>query len=370
MKTLKDISYLKGVKVLLLVDFNVPIRGSVVVDDYRIRKTLPTIDFLTSKGAIVIMIGHLQSPEGDNLSLEVVAEHLNNKLGCKVTFIKNYKKAEETLRNADRGQCFMLENVRYFDGEKKNDPKLSQELASLGDIYVNDAFSVSHREHASVIGIPKFLPSYAGLQLQDEVENLSKAFDPSHPFLFILGGAKFETKLPLLQKFMNIADTIFVGGALANDILRARGCEVGISKVSDMKPESSIVDDDKIMTPIDIVNQDKVVKVSTELDKLDKILDAGPQSLKFLGEKIKLAQFILWNGPLGLYEDGYKGATLYLARLIADSHATTIIGGGDTLAAIAELGIEDKFTFISTAGGAMLDFLAHGTLPGIEALGN
>ncbi len=370
MKTLKDIQYLKGVKVLLLVDFNVPVKNEAVVDDYRIRKTLPTIDHLISKGAIVIMVGHLQSAEGDNLSLEIVSRHMNQKLNREVVFIKNFNRAGEMIQNATEGQCYLLENIRYFDGEKKNDPQLSKALASLADIYVNDAFSVSHRPHASVVGVPKLLPSYAGFQLQNEVENLSKAFNPSHPFLFILGGAKFETKLPLLQKFINIADSIFVGGALANDIFKARGYEVGVSKVSSMEIDPVIVRSDKIMIPVDIMNQDRAVKNSNTLSKIDKMLDAGPETIKLLGDKIKNSKFILWNGPLGLYEDGYKGATLELAKLIADSDAVSIIGGGDTLAAVAELGLENKFTFVSTAGGAMLDFLAQGTLPGIEALSN
>jgi phosphoglycerate kinase len=370
MKTLKDIQYLKGVKVLLLVDFNVPVKNEAVVDDYRIRKTLPTIDHLISKGAIVIMVGHLQSAEGDNLSLEIVSRHMNQKLNREVVFIKNFNRAGEMIQNATEGQCYLLENIRYFDGEKKNDPQLSKALASLADIYVNDAFSVSHRPHASVVGVPKFLPSCAGFQLQNEVENLSKAFNPSHPFLFILGGAKFETKMPLLQKFINIADSIFVGGALAHDIMKARGYAIGMSKTSDVQIDASITNSEKIVIPADIINQDRITKNSNNLDKSDKILDAGAQTMRSLGESIKSARFILWNGPLGLYEDGYKGATLELAKLIADSDAVSIIGGGDTLAAVAELGLENKFTFVSTAGGAMLDFLAKGTLPGIEALSN
>lgn len=367
MKTLNKIEYLNKVKVLLLVDFNVPIRNGAVIDDYRIRKTLPTIDFLISKGAVVIIIGHLQSKEGDNLSLEVVSDHINSKLNHKITFIKNFKKASEILMTAEAGQCFMLENTRYFEGEKANDPKFAKELASLADIYVNDAFSVSHRKHASVVGIPKYLPSYAGLQLQNEVENLSKAFDPAHPFLFILGGAKFETKIPLLNKFLKLADDVFVGGAISNDIMKSKGYEVGISKVSE-KIDDSFSNNSKISIPVDVINQNKEIKIATNLDKTDKILDAGPETIEMLRQKIKNARFILWNGPLGLYEDGYKSATLELAKLIADSNAVSIIGGGDTLAAVSELGLEDKFSFVSTAGGAMLDFLSQGTLPGIQAL--
>ena len=377
MKTLSDITVLDGVKVLLRADFNVPIVNGAVRDDYRIRATLPTIEYLRKKGATTIIISHLESADHDNPSLEPVARHLE-KIDGGVTFIKDWKKASQTIESgitnheSGKGQTFLLENLRFFEGEKKNDPKFAKELASLADIYVNDAFSVSHREHASIVGVPKYLPSYAGLQLESEVKNLSRAFDPQHPFLFILGGAKFETKLPLLSKFIEIADQVFVGGALSDDFYKSKGYEIGTSMVSSSDIDlSKFMNSPKLLLPIDITNQHGQEKPADGLTKDDKIMDSGSKTLELLKEPINRAKFILWNGPLGLYEDGYKGPTLELAKLISSATergAETIVGGGDTLAAIASLGIEEKFTFMSTGGGAMLDFLAKGTLPGLEAL--
>jgi 3-phosphoglycerate kinase len=372
MKTLNNIQSFKSVKILLRADFNVPVKNGVVIDDYRIRMTLPTIDLLMSKGAKVIMISHLEAIDGSNGTLEPVAEHLK-KLGKSVLFVKNWKNARNVIDNEMKdGECILLENLRTFEGEKANDPKFSKELASLGDIYVNDAFSVSHRAHASVVGVTKFLPSYAGLQLEKEVANLSKAFNPTHPFLFILGGAKFETKLPLLQKFIDIADLVFVGGALATDVFKAKGYEVGQSLVSKTNIDlTGFAGNSKLLLPVDIENQDHEIKLAEGMSKDDRSMDSGPKTLELLKQKISEAKFILWNGPLGVYESGFKRPTLELARLVAGatSHgAETIVGGGDTIAAIAENSDHDKFTFISTGGGAMLEFLAKGTLPGIEAL--
>jgi phosphoglycerate kinase len=266
----------------------------------------------------------------------------------------------------------LLENLRFDEGEKKNDPKFAKALASLGDIYVNDAFSVSHRSHASVVGIPALLPSYAGFQLEREVTNLSKAFSPSHPFLFILGGAKFDTKLPLLSKFIKIADWVFVGGALATDIFKAKGYEVGKSFVSEGDfGLDEYKDNQNLLLPIDLVNQDKKIVKPENFGKEDSSMDCGPETITMLKEKINSAKMILWNGPLGVYEKGFRDGTLGLAKAIADNHGRgliSLVGGGDTVAAIAENNDDDKFTFVSTAGGAMLDFLANGTLPGIDVL--
>jgi 3-phosphoglycerate kinase len=372
MKTLKDIEYLSGVKVLVRVDFNVPIKNGVVVEDFRIKAALPTIDFLIGKGAKVILMSHLEAADGTNLSLLPAALRLK-KLGKEIVFIKDFNRAHDIINEQLKGgACALLENLRFFDGEKKNDPKFAKELSSLGDIYVNDAFSVSHREHASIVGVPKLLPSYAGLQLEREVASLSKAFNPTHPFLFILGGAKFDTKLPLLDKFINIADQIFVGGAIANDLLKAKGYEVGKSLLSDGAVNlSEFSNSPKVILPADIINEQKQAVMADKISKTDKNLDAGPKTIEILRTIVADAKFILWNGPLGQYENGFKEGTVELARLIGDvtlSGAETIVGGGDTLAAIQELGNQEKFSFISTGGGAMLDFLAKGTLPGIEAL--
>ncbi len=372
MKTLTDIQHLEGVKVLVRADFNVPIQKDAVVEDFRIRAAFPTIEFLRSRGAKVILISHLESADGGNGSLQPVATKLKE-LGVPVTFIEDMKKARLFIENElQNGECILLENVRFFEGEKNNDAQFAKELASLADLYVNEAFPASHREHASVVGVPNFIPGYAGIQFEKEIAHLSKAFNPVHPFLFILGGAKFETKLPLLQKFMDTADSIFIGGALATDFFRTKGYEIGTSLVSKGNIDlTAYAASPKLILPIDIVNKKGEVKPADGLSSDDVILDAGPQTLEILKEKIAAAKFILWNGPLGLYEDGYRAPTLDLARMIGEATGNwteTIVGGGDTLAAIATLGIADKFTFISTGGGAMLDFLAKGTLPAVEAL--
>lgn len=373
MKTLKDIENLKGVKVLVRADFNVPIKNGVVVEDFRIRAALPTIEFLRKGGARIILISHLESNDGQNGTLQPVADKLVS-LGVPVKFIKNIRNVHETIESglAD-GECLLLENLRSFEeSEINNDIKFAKALASLADIYVNEAFSVSHREHASLVGVPKLIPGYAGIQLEKEIAHLSKAFNPPHPFLFVLGGAKFETKLPLLEKFLVTADHVFVGGALANDFFKAKGYEIGSSLVSKGNVDlSPYLNNSKIILPIDIANEQKDKKLINDLSAEDKIMDSGSKTIEMIKEKVLSSKFILWNGPLGLYENGYQESTLALAKIISEATslgAETIVGGGDTLAAIAALGLEDKFTFISTGGGAMLDFLAKGTLPAIEIL--
>lgn len=222
MKTLADIPNIEGARVLLRADFNVPIKNGVVVDDFRIRAALPTIGYLRSRGAKILIASHLEVVDGEKATLEPIIPVLA-KLGIEASFVRDYRAAPGLLDGAKGGDCFLLENLRDRDGEKKDDPAFAKELASLADIYVNDAFPVCHREHASIVGVPRYIPGYAGLQMQKEVENLSKAFSPSHPFLFVLGGAKFATKMPLLKKFLGLADSVFVGGALANDLLKAKG---------------------------------------------------------------------------------------------------------------------------------------------------
>lgn len=375
MKTIKDIEFLDGVKVLVRVDFNVPIKNGVVVDDFRIRSPFPTIEYLQSRGAKVILIGHLESNEASDNTFKPVVQHLNNKLGKKIGFVANIRNASSYIENEmQNGDCVLLENLRFDEGEKKNDPKFVQALASLGDIYINDAFSVCHRNHASVVGLPGLMPSYAGFQVEKEVANLSKAFTPSRPFLFVLGGAKFETKLPLLEKFISIADHVFVGGALATDFFKLKGYETGVSITS--KGEFGLekfLNNSKILLPVDVRTEDGQVKACDALAKTDNILDCGPKTVDLLREAVKNSNMVLWNGPLGVYEQGFKESTLQLAKIIAENHARGIealVGGGDTIAAIAENNDQERFSFVSTGGGAMLDFLANGSLPGIDALEN
>lgn len=371
MRTLTDIPNLRGVKVFLRVDFNLPIKNGVVADDFRIKAIWPTIEYLKSRGAKIIIASHLEVLDGESATLAPVADVLKKK-GLSVTFIKDYRKALTAIESLKDGECILLENLRDWDGEKANDQKFARELASLADIYVNDAFPVSHREHASIVGIPKYIPGYAGLQMEKEVAHLSKAFEPVHPFLFILGGAKFATKMPLITRFADTADTIFVGGAIANDFFKAQGHEVGRSTLSegdfDVKP---LLKNPQIMLPVDVVNHNHEIKPIGDVLPGDKILDVGPISVEALRSRIASAKFILWNGTLGFCEIGFPEATNAVGRMIADATvagATSIVGGGDTVAALGEIGLGDSFSFVSTAGGAMLEFLAKGTLPGIEAL--
>jgi len=304
MRSIKNIN-VRGKKVLLRVDFNVPIENGKIIDDFRIKKTLPTINLLKKKGAgKIILLSHG--------NLKPVAKYLKERM----------VKAE------------LWDNLRNYPGEESNDPKFAKQLAGLGDIYVNDAFSVSHRPHASIIGIPKYLPSYAGLLFESEFKNLSAAFKPKHPFLLILGGVKFETKLGVLKRFLSVADKIFIGGALV-----VKALQMPVAK------------NPKIIFPAGDPTA----------------LDINAKTLEILKKEIEKAKFILWNGPLGDYEKGFDKGTIELAKIIAASNAVSIIGGGDTIAVVRKVGLK-KFSFVSTAGGAMLEFLARGTLPGIEAL--
>ncbi|MDQ3015016.1 MAG: phosphoglycerate kinase [bacterium] len=367
-KTLKDAGDIKGKKVLLRLDFNVPIQDGKITDDYRIKKSLPTLRYLKEHGAKIIIIAHI---EGESDTLKPVFEYL--KTSEPVTFCEDcVENGHACIENMQEGEMLLCENLRLYDGEKRNDEEFSKKLASLADIYVNDGFSVSHRKHASVGGVTKFLPSYAGLQLEAEIENLSKVFNPQKPFIFILGGAKFDTKMPLVEKFLPLADTIFIGGAMANDFFKAQGLEVGKSKIADEPLDlSALLTHPKILLPIDIVAdgpRGKKTKKPSEVEADESIRDVGEETVALLAQRIKDAKTILWNGPLGYFEGGFKQPTLDIAEVIAHSSAHSVLGGGDTLAAIAELGLEDKYSFVSTGGGAMLDFLSQGSLPGIDAL--
>ena len=353
MRGIKEIKNLKGKKVLVRVDFNVPIKAGKVEDDFRIKKALPTIQFLVKNGAYVILLTHL-GRDGTE-SLEPVIKHF-----FKVSKIRK-----------DKVEFF--DNIRKFSGEMKNDFAFAGKLSSLGDIYVNDAFSVSHREHASVATLPKLLPSFAGFQLEEEVKNLSRAIkNPLHPFLFILGGAKFSTKVPLIKKYLKLADCVFIGGALANDFLKARGHEVGRSLTSEESfGIKKIIKNKKLILPLDVIVEagGKLLKRATSaIGKDENIIDIGENTIKELEPYIKKSKLILWNGPLGKYEGGGAAATKKILKLVAVSKAESIIGGGDTLALISQMKMEKKFSFVSTGGGATLDFLANGTLPGIKAL--
>lgn len=355
---------------LLRLDLNVPTVDGVLRDDFRIKKSMTTLNFLRDNGAKTIIISHIESTE--TKSLKAVYEHLSKFFNA--AFFKDYfsEETRNAINKMNESDFILLENLRIYEGEEKNSEHFAKQLSSLGEIYVNEAFSVSHRQHASIVGLPKFLPSYAGILFAEEVENLSKVFSPTHPFLFILGGAKFETKMPLIEKFLKLADFVFVGGALANDFFKEKGYETGLSVLSPKKFDlGKMLASDKLLLPIDVVvknNQGVFIKRASQVLKEDNILDDGPETISMLEKKLSSAKFVLWNGPLGDYEKGFKEGTIELARSIAKSGAKSIIGGGDTLAVVSKMNLENKFSFISTGGGAMLDFLANETLPGIEAL--
>lgn len=367
MRNIKQIKNLKGKKVLVRVDFNLPIKDNVVEDDFRIKKALPTIEFLQKKGAKVILITHL-GKRGDSLSL--VSKTLNKFI--KVKYISDIvgMEAHDAVKSMNNGDIILLENLRNDSGEKECNKIFAMNLAKLADIYVNEAFPVSHREDMSIVLLPKILPAYTGFQLEKEVKNLSHAFlKPKHPFLFILGGAKFSTKMPLIKKYLKLADCVFIGGALANDFLKAKGYEVGQSLVStDNYGIEKIINNKKLILPSDVVvkSGDKLVtKKINEVKKDDIILDIGIESVKNILPIINKSKLILWNGPLGKFEVGGAVSTKKILEAVSVSKAESIIGGGDTVALIKN---EKDFSFVSTGGGATLDFLANKTLPGIKAL--
>jgi phosphoglycerate kinase len=376
MKTVQDIQVLDSIPVLVRTALNVPIVNGKVANSFRLRKALPTIEFLRKKNARVILIGHIGEKGTETLHpvYEAMKEFLPGLAWCPVTI---GKPAREAIRSLPAGGVLMLENLRRDRGESMNDKKFAQALAELADIFVEDSFDVCHRSHASVVGVPEILPAYAGLLVEEEVRELSKALKPKHPALAIIGGAKFSTKEPVIEKLLDSYDRVFVGGALGNDFVKAMGHDVGTSLVSDADPKAikALLANRKLAPPLDaVVGKLGSKEETSNISRLDSIpaaeaiLDAGPQTVEMLVGLVKSAETILWNGPLGNYENGFVDATKEMVVAIANSTAHSIIGGGDTVAAIEELHVTEHFSFISTGGGAMLDFLAKGTLPGLEAL--
>ncbi len=346
-------SELAGKRVLLRLDLNVPVitspSGAVEIrDDFRIKNSLPTIKKLQDAGAKITVLAHLGEK---GASIKPVAEY---------------------LKSLVTGEIEVLENLRLDPGEENNSPDFAEKLAARADYYINEAFSASHREHASIVGLPARLPSAAGLEFQQEVAHLSALVNPTQPLLVIIGGAKFGTKLPLVRKFLNIADKIFIAGALAHPLFKLKGYEIGQSLCDESAGDlSDLANHPKIILPSEVLVAENGKTYATTPDRVTKegkIVDAGPRALADLGNLVKNSRTILWNGPLGNYEQGYGEPTRELAKLVASSEAESVVGGGDTIAAIESLNIFEQFTFVSTAGGAMLDYLANGTLPGIEAL--
>ena len=366
MKNIKQAPIRKGTYVLLRADLNVPLENGKVRNEFRISKILPTLEYLQKKGARTIVISHLGE---SGATLAPVAKHLSKKIS-QVSFIPELlgEKVLSTKEQMKNGDILILENLRTDSGEKSNDKDFAKALSVYGDIYINDAFSASHRPHASIVSIPKYLPGYAGLQLAEEIKNLSKVLRPKHPFVFILGGAKISTKLPLVKNYKDKADFLFMGGAVANDFFIARGLEVGKSMVDDTAVPPSVLKSKSIYIPLDVITDEHLVKLPEKILKKDRILDAGPASVALITDKFKTAKMILLNGPLGDYEHGFGDATEAVLKAMSKSGAVTIVGGGDSVALVQKLKLENKFTFVSTGGGAMLEYLAKGTLPGIKIL--
>jgi len=390
MKTIKEIKNLKNKKVLVRVDFNVPVGDDGIVDnkeDWRIKAALPIIKYLLEKKAKVILIAHLGRPErnqglgikNQEYSLKPVADRLEELLDRKIKFISDcigneVKSAIEKMRT---GEIILLENLRFYKEEKNNDEGFARKLAGLTDIYINNAFSVSHRKHASVCAITKFLPSYAGLLLEKEIKTLSDAIhNPERPAIIIVGGAKVKTKLPVMEYLINRFDHILTGGVVANVILKAKGIDIGKSLMdkTDIKEVRKInLTSNKLYVPVDAVvcnSQKKEVDLRA-VGKIgdNKILDIGPETAKLYSKIISDSKTIIWNGPMGLFEKNeFALGTKAIVKAVAKSEEYVIIGGGDTIAAVDKFGDLKKVDYVCTGGGAMLEFLAGKKLPGIEAL--
>jgi len=375
MKGIKDIrkvKNLKGKRVLLRLDLNVPIKNGKVANGFRIKRAIPAIEYLKKKGAKVVILSHIGRSREE--TLRPVATYINKI--TKVSFCKNTIGGDVFLKieKMENGEAVILENLRRHNGEVSNKVSFAKELAKLGDIYVNDAFANSHRKHASMVGLPKLLPAYANSLLLEEINHLKTIFSPPHPFLFILGGAKPSTKIPLIRKYSKVADFIFVGGALMNNFYKKKGYNIGRSLILDPGISTpSVAGNKKIILPVDVIVRGKSGVKTKAPDKLassDKIMDIGPKSVKILGEYIKKSKFILFNGPLGNYEEGFEKSTKKTLSNILNNNRKSIIGGGDTAFLACNLVKDKKFSFISTGGGAMLEFLIKGTLPAIEELKN
>ncbi|HMA78577.1 MAG TPA: phosphoglycerate kinase [Candidatus Paceibacterota bacterium] len=369
---LTDITDLRGRHVLLRASLNVPVQFGTVRNEFRIVRALPTLRYLHAHGARTIVVAHIGRKPED--SLEPVAQALSEHIP--VSFVPAIEGAEvdEARAAMEDGDTILLENIRQHPREKDDDGSVAAALAHLADYYVNDAFAASHRPHASLVGVPRHLPSCFGINFMHEYEELTKAITPTAPSLFVLGGAKFETKLPLVERHLDHYSQIFIGGALANDFFKARGHEVGTSLVSDISlADSPLITDERILTPVDVVvdgPDGRRTCLPTEVQPSESILDAGPETIAMLGPHVRRAETILWNGPLGNYEAGYGQQTEALAHMIAAARGYAIIGGGDTIAAVEKLQLQERIGFMSTAGGAMLTFLETGTLPAIEAVTN
>jgi len=393
-RTIKDLSknQLEGKRILVRADFNVPLNEKLeITDDTRIKAALPTIKYLISHQAKVILMSHLGRPNGkvvEKLRLNPVTQRLSELLGQKVNWLDNCigKEVEEEIMKLQPGEIVMLENLRFHPEEEKNNPEFSKTLANLADIFINDAFGTAHRAHASTVGVSSILPSYAGFLMTREIEVLSNLIEsPEKPFVVVLGGAKISGKIEVVQNLLDIADKILISGGMSYTCLAALGYDVSsllledydLEKIKKMLKKAE-EHGSKILLPIDLVitkelsecAESKMVGIG-DVPKDAIGADLGDKSIALFGKEIKKAKTIFWNGPVGIFEiDKYAKGTNILAKLLADMQgkAVTIIGGGDSIAAIEKAGLTEKMTHISTGGGASLEFLGGKKLSGIEIL--
>jgi phosphoglycerate kinase len=378
MKVLGDMDF-QGKRVLLRVDYNVAIESGRVANDNKLRQSIPTIEYLLNKGSKIILVTHIGRPDGEakeELRTHTVAARLGQLMGLNVKeSTATIDKANQDVGRLQPGEIIMLENIRFYPEEEKNDMEFAKKLASLADVYVNDAFAVSHRDNASVCAITRFLPSCAGLLLEKEVNALSGLLEnPAKPFVLAIGGAKLETKIPVIENMAKKADKIILGGAMIFPFYRAKGFGTGKSLMSEKEVALAKnlleMHAGKIILPTDVVLDNGEEAECNQIPNDRAGLDIGHRSIELFRYALREAKTVVWNGPLGKFEDKrFAKGTYELARIISALKATTVVGGGETVAAVEDLGLMDKFTHVSTGGGAALEFLEGKKLPGIIALG-
>ena len=384
-KTVKDID-LKGKRVLMRVDFNVPMADGKVTDDKRIKAALPTIQYVLEQGASLLLMSHLGRPKGGpdpEFSLGAASEALSSLLGRPVKMAPDCVGAEveAIAKSLKPGDVVMLENTRFHKGEEKNDLDLAKQMAALGEVYVNDAFGSAHRAHSSTEGVARFLPAVSGFLMEQELEYLGRAVaNPEHPYIAILGGAKISDKILVVETLLAKCDKLIIGGGMANTFLAAKGYNMQDSLVEAASIETAksllAKSGDKLILPVDAVIADRFeAEANTQVVDADKIpagwrmMDVGPKTLEVYKKELSGAKLIVWNGPVGVFEmPKFAEGTFALARMLAESGATTVIGGGDSASAVKKAGVAKQMTHVSTGGGASLEFLEGKELPGVAAL--
>jgi phosphoglycerate kinase len=384
-KTVKDVD-LKDKRVLMRVDFNVPMKDGKVTDDKRIRASLPTIKYILDQGAALILMSHLGRPKSasdSEFSLRPVAEVLSSLLEIPVQMAPDTvgSEVETMVKELKPGEVLMLENTRFQEGEENNDLELAKQLSVLGEVYVNDAFGSAHRAHASTEGVARFLPAVSGFLMEKELDYLGRAVgNPEHPYVAILGGAKISDKIDVVESLLSKADQLIIGGGMANTFLAAKGLNMQDSLVEESAIDTakSILEKagDKLILPVDAVIADKFAEDANiqvvDVDKIPpgwRMMDVGPKTLELYKQALEGAKLIVWNGPVGVFEmPKFAEGTFALAKMLADSGATTVIGGGDSASAVKNAGFAKQMTHVSTGGGASLEFLEGKELPGVAAL--